>query len=98
MSRPYEAPEVFWSRYQTHMNSEAWRTIRRAMVWLADGRCQWCGDTGSLEVHLRDYDRLGRERPEDLIVLCVSCHRDYETWRGIRTRVHGQPKHRSKSS
>ncbi len=60
--------------YEQYLHSEAWRQRRAIMVERADHRCQLCNSGGRLEVHHRTYARLGAERPEDLIVLCHTCH------------------------
>jgi hypothetical protein len=47
------------------------------MLRSADYRCERCGSPGdarSLEVHHLTYERLGRELPEDLMVVCWPCH------------------------
>lgn len=45
----------------------------------SDFLCNQCGQQelvkGSIQVHHLTYDRLGRERPEDLLPLCISCHK-----------------------
>lgn len=46
------------------------RTIRRAR-W---GLCELCQDHGATEAHHTTYERLGEERPEDMVALCRHCH------------------------
>jgi 5-methylcytosine-specific restriction endonuclease McrA len=60
--------------YRDYMGSPRWRAIRDWAFALHGGRCQECGATSGLEVHHLHYDTLGRERPEDLRVLCPGCH------------------------
>ena len=60
--------------YLAYMASAEWRQTAAAAKSRAGYRCERCGATGRLEVHHRTYDRLGREWPEDLQVLCPSCH------------------------
>jgi hypothetical protein len=45
-----------------------------------------CRSKDGLQVHHRTYERLGEEVPEDLTVLCLSCHNQWH--RGI---IPGQP-------
>jgi len=59
--------------YATYINSAEWRLKARAAKEQA-GECALCTSTTSLEVHHRTYVRLGREHPNDLIVLCHRCH------------------------
>lgn len=63
------------TQYVEYLNSEAWREKRKASIDLAGGRCRVCNGTERLEVHHREYSRLGREWPSDLTVLCANCHK-----------------------
>lgn len=60
--------------YQEYLQSDAWRQKRAFMLRRAGGCCQLCNAKGPLQVHHRTYERIFRERPEDLIVLCRACH------------------------
>lgn len=63
--------------YKTYMQSEAWRELRELMIDIVGGLCERCEaseDDVTLEVHHLTYERLGHEDPEDLQVLCPSCH------------------------
>jgi hypothetical protein len=42
--------------------------------WLTEPEIAELAVPYRLEVHHRTYERLGRERPEDLLVLCEKCH------------------------
>jgi hypothetical protein len=61
--------------YQEYLQTEHWAKARKTALERADFKCRVCnvGDT-ELHVHHRTYQRLGREREEDLIVLCKECH------------------------
>lgn len=77
------------AEYRQHMASPAWRTTRKAAIARAGRRCQRCGATDlgvRLEVHHTTYERLGRERPEDLLVLCPPCHGRADEERAIDGR------------
>ena len=61
-----------------HPNPRHWAHIRRIAL-LRDGQaCRTCWksakDGHSLECHHRHYDNWGRERPEDVVILCNRCH------------------------
>ncbi len=67
------------SRYEAYIRSAAWRECpaRREELALSGGRCRLCGRGAPevrIEVHHRDYRRLGRERKADLCTLCRECH------------------------
>jgi hypothetical protein len=60
--------------YREYMGSPTWGATRQ-MAFAAHGAaCQECGATENLAVHHLHYDTLGRERPEDLRILCPPCH------------------------
>jgi len=51
----------------------------RTLVLERDGwHCQECGSTNNLQVHhLRPRSQLGSDIAQNLITLCVSCHRKW---------------------
>lgn len=61
--------------YKQYLLSPEWRTKRCDAIVRAGRLCQECkrGDD-SLDVHHRNYERLGHERIGDLCVLCRRCH------------------------
>lgn len=64
-----------WSiRYQAYLRSKAWRIFRSAIVVERGAKCEKCSATKQLHVHHVTYERLGRERPEDVLVVCKPCH------------------------
>jgi len=64
--------------YETYISSDTWRIVRRLRLQLDKYTCQACYRKNDLEVHHLTYERLGSERLEDLITLCVRCHNDAE--------------------
>jgi 5-methylcytosine-specific restriction endonuclease McrA len=65
--------------YSDYLATDHWLSIRAAAMYRAGGRCQLCGNGHQqrLQIHHNTYENLGQERPEDLIVLCQSCHEKY---------------------
>lgn len=61
--------------YAAYLRSAHWLEFRQKAIDWADNRCQLCNDNTPLQVHHRDYSRLGKERLNDVIALCVGCHR-----------------------
>ena len=64
-------------RYREYIESEEWRRKAVQAKERAGWRCQVCnrvGDEYGLNAHHRTYERLGRERPDDITVLCRECH------------------------
>ncbi len=67
--------------YYTYIQSAEWRERANVAKRRVGNRCQVCNRPATsvtLEAHHRTYERLGKERPEDLTVLCRDCHALYE--------------------
>jgi 5-methylcytosine-specific restriction endonuclease McrA len=65
------------STYGLHLSSPEWWATAAAALRRAGYKCQVCGVDrcfSRLEVHHNSYANLGREPPEDLVVLCRPCH------------------------
>ena len=63
--------------YLLYLKSPEWRTVRKQALINAAYRCQECGvwlKPSLLHVHHLNYDNLGDEDPEDLLVLCQQHH------------------------
>jgi 5-methylcytosine-specific restriction endonuclease McrA len=65
--------------------SPGWKAVRYWALERAGYKCQKCGAASVfcaggiggvvLHVHHLNYDHLGHEWPEDLVVLCEQCHK-----------------------
>lgn len=74
-----EPPRIRDDDYLTHIRSDRWRVFADEQRLMALFRCERCGSqVFDLDVHHRDYARLGQERPEDVLVLCRICHGDLD--------------------
>lgn len=62
------------ARYRVYMQSPAWDNTRRLALFRGKFHCARCGSRSRLDVHHKTYARLGNEAPDDLMVLCRSCH------------------------
>lgn len=71
---PAEVARLRALPYAEYLRSEHWLITRAAALRRAGGRCCLCAKRGKLEVHHNTYERLGCELPEDLAVLCGTCH------------------------
>jgi len=67
--------------YRDYLRTPWWRYIRQQALDVAGRRCEAvnengrrCGSWDRLQVHHLTYERLGEERPEDLVVLCARHH------------------------
>ena len=70
--RPVQDPKGNYAKYLT---GEHWRWFRQVMLKFWNYRCALCNSLAELEVYHRSYDNVGRERLNDCIVLCNTCHR-----------------------
>jgi 5-methylcytosine-specific restriction endonuclease McrA len=61
--------------YKEFLASDTWEVIRKEKIEECGNECERCGETVRLQVHHRHYDmEFGKERSEDLMVLCKDCH------------------------
>ncbi len=61
-------------RYVDYLKSAQWKLKRSHALFAAHGRCVHCRKVPPTEVHHVTYERLGNERPSDLVALCHECH------------------------
>jgi DNA-directed RNA polymerase subunit RPC12/RpoP len=66
-----------WRRWQytRYLRSDAWQAKRLIALSAASYRCARCGGRNRLEVHHKHYRTFQRERPQDLEVVCRTCHK-----------------------
>lgn len=62
------------ANYHSYLASLWWKEQRDKALEYAGYRCQLCNSPDELNVHHRTYERLGCELPQDLTVLCKTCH------------------------
>lgn len=62
------------ARYQEHLKSAKWRSIRDAARKRDKYRCVLCNSTRGLQGHHRTYANKYHERVEDVYTLCDRCH------------------------
>ena len=62
--------------YDEYLTTTSWMCRAMQAKDRANWHCQTpgCLSEGPLEVHHLTYARVGRERPDDLVVLCEDCH------------------------
>jgi hypothetical protein len=69
------------SRYNEYIKSSGWIAKAQAAKQRAGQKCQLCGAKRKdvqLDTHHNTYQRLGREKNTDLLVLCHPCHMRHE--------------------
>lgn len=60
--------------YRKWINSKEWRNRSKILIECAE-KCEKCDSTKNLECHHENYDHLGSETEEDIMVLCDICHK-----------------------
>lgn len=64
--------------YKEYLASAKWKKKRKEAIKRAGNKCEKCGKFKwecRLDVHHLTYDNFRNERPEDLEVVCYSCHK-----------------------
>lgn len=64
--------------YTRYLRSDEWRELKRKVLQRDGYKCRNCGSSVGLQVHHKSYDRFGGESLDDLITLCVVCHKGVE--------------------
>jgi len=63
------------------LGSESYRALRKQVLERDGWRCQWCGSLRNLQVDHRKFrSLLGDDTAQNLITLCVDCHRAEHEW------------------
>lgn len=70
----HQTPDLRTMPYDDYLKTDHWQAVRRGALERADHRCQLCNSAERLNVHHRTYERRGCEEPNDVTVLCQSCH------------------------
>lgn len=60
--------------YKRYLISVEWKWKRFEKIKSVGKRCERCRSAAELQVHHKTYKRFGKERMEDLEVLCKTCH------------------------
>ena len=60
--------------YKEYLETDHWKKTRAKALKKANYKCELCNSTKELNVHHKTYGNRGKEKPEDLIVLCHNCH------------------------
>lgn len=84
-----------YSKYVSYLMSEKWFEFKKMLFAMRGRRCEICQTTkGQIHGHHLTYERLYNEKPEDVQLLCQSCHRDIHK---KKKKVMTQPTHQYKN-
>ena len=61
--------------YADFLRTRYWKNLRERVFKERGRKCERCNRTTYLQVHHLTYERRGRERMEDLEILCRDCHK-----------------------
>lgn len=61
--------------YREYLQSPHWQAFRQWTLEARGHRCERCHRKDGLNVHHLTYERRGHERLDDVVVLCLGCHR-----------------------
>ena len=74
MVKTYNGWEALgFNTYQEYLMSDLWLEKREYILTLKHA-CEICGGKDNLNVHHKNYESVGNENTEDIIVLCRRCH------------------------
>lgn len=67
------------ANYKARFKRGDWQLLRGRVMWRDEFRCQICGEQNrhgiGLQIHHYHYATFGRESLDDLVTLCVQCHK-----------------------
>jgi 5-methylcytosine-specific restriction endonuclease McrA len=64
----------WWRNYTLYLQSPQWQLFRQRALAYYNYSCRKCLSSRRLQVHHKNYDRVGRELLSDVEVLCFNCH------------------------
>jgi len=72
--------KLYWSnrrkKYEDHINSVEWKNFRQEIIKKRGYKCEKCGAANTvIHAHHLTYERLTNELPEDIQLLCITCHK-----------------------
>jgi hypothetical protein len=80
-------PSPEW--YRRYLESDHWIEKRKKFLIFWENACAVCNSAAKPEVHHRRYENLGKEKPNDCIVLCAKCHKRHHKYMGKPVQMTG---------
>ncbi len=63
--------------YKRYLLTSHWKNVKEEVIAKAGNKCQLCSNHDLLNVHHNNYKCIGKETPQDLIVICRKCHKRF---------------------
>lgn len=60
--------------YAEYLQTTWWDVVRTRAIRRAKGICELCQQAEAREAHHTTYERIGCEKPDDMVALCRHCH------------------------
>jgi len=60
--------------YREYLKTPWWSLVRDRTIKRARGSCELCQRAEAREAHHTTYERVGQEKPDDMVALCRHCH------------------------
>lgn len=64
------------SRYEEYLQSEAWKVKRKNLIKTLGDKCFYCGSKKNINVHHKNYNNVGFETTNNVIIVCSKCHKE----------------------
>jgi len=64
------------AEYKKYLLSNEWASIKLDLFAIRGKQCEICGSKRYIQVHHKTYKNIFNENPEDLQVVCNSCHKN----------------------
>jgi len=81
-------PDKLKKQYDSYIRSSRWKNIRQSVFKMRGKKCEICGTVSvPLEIHHTTYERLGKESPKDLLIVCHECHKKEDQKRATSNAI-----------
>lgn len=62
--------------YKSYLKTEHWELKKKEYISVYKKECALCKSKKALHLHHKTYDNVGKEKLEDLVLLCKHCHNE----------------------
>lgn len=83
----FEIEEMRHMKYAEYLETPYWKALRNYVYNRDSRRCRLCDEGGQLACHHRRYGTRGKEDVNNLITLCMACHKHFHEHRAVKAHV-----------